>query len=580
MRPARPARRKPSQEARLPGRARAFRHERWWVAALLAAHVALAVWGVLRNSVTFDENFHLPAGVMIAARGELRISAVNPPLVKALCGAAALAAGARLPSDAALHDGEQGVVGESFMRVNADRYQRVFVAARLVIVLLSVLLGLLVWRVARRLYGPRGGVLALGFYAFMPEALAHAGLATMDLATGLSWLASVYAFWMFARSGRWGWWWMAAGAVSFAFLVRFTALMLGPALLVIAMLVVARRQARRPARLWLGLGLLLPVVLVALGSGYLGRVSFEPLGHQHFESQRFESLARAAPRLRLPLPDTWLGGLDRQLVESQAGVTPAYLLGRVIPHAVWYYFPLALVFKWPLGFLGALLARARLVLVRRRRRGDFLAVSVAVVLGVGMFAGNLDIGIRYLFPLMPFVCVWLGGLASVRLLARLRNQGCIWLRVGIALAMLQAVEAGLAAPWYLSFFNGPSGGPGGGYRLVNDSNVDWGQGLIALRDELKQRGIGRIHLAYHGTTDPAVCGIDYVPYLGGVPGKESDWLAVSSYYFVGLGQRMMTQRGRTPPLSIDFRPLWGVQPVARPADCIYLFPLRGAGLAR
>ena len=580
MPPTRPIRRKPSKEARLPGRLRAFRHERWWVAALLAVHVALAVWGVLRNSVTFDENFHLPAGVMIAARGELRISAVNPPLVKALCGAAALAAGARLPSDEALRDGEQGVVGESFMRANADRYQRVFVAARLVIVLLSALLGLLVWRVARRLHGPRGGVLALGFYAFMPEALAHAGLATMDLATGLGWLASVYAFWMFARSGRWGWWCLAAGAVSFAFLVRFTALLLGPVLLAIAVLTVVQRGARRPARLWAGLALLVPLVLVALGAGYLGRVSFEPIGRQHFESQRFESLAHAAPWLRLPLPDTWLGGLDRQLVESQAGVTPAYLLGRVIPHAVWYYFPLAFLFKWPLGFLGALLARSRLAVADRRRRGDFLVVPVAAVLGVGMFAGNLDIGIRYLFPLLPFLCVWLGGLASVRLLAHWRGHGRIWLRAGLALAMLQAVETGLAAPWYLSFFNGPAGGGGGGYRLVNDSNVDWGQGLIALRDELKQRGIGRIHLAYHGTADPALYGIDYVPYLGGAPGKESDWLAVSSYYFVGLGQRMMTPHGRTPPLSIDFRPLRDVSPVARPADCIYLFRLRGAGGGR
>jgi len=115
---------------------------------------------------------------------------------------------------------------------------------------------------------------------------------------------------------------------------------------------------------------------------------------------------------------------------------------------------------------------------------------------------------------------------------------------------------------------------------VNDSNVDWGQGLIALRDELKRRGIGRVHLAYHGTTDPAVYGIDYVPYMGGTPGTESDWLAVSSYFFVGQTQRMMTSRGRTPPLCIDFRPLWGVRPAARPADCIYLFPLRGMGGAR
>jgi hypothetical protein len=580
VRPARPVRRKPSNEARLPGRGRPFRHERWWVVALLAVHVALAVWGVLRNSVTFDENFHLPAGVMIAARGDLHISLVNPPLVKGLCGAAALAAGARLPSDEALRNGEQGVVGESFMRMNADRYQRVFVAARLVIVLLSVLLGLLVWRVARRLYGPRGGVLALGFYAFMPEALAHAGVATMDIATGLSWLASVYAFWMFARTGRWGWWWLAAGAVSFAFLVRFSALMLWPVLLAVAALEVVRQRAPHPARLWVGAALLVPAAMLAMYLGYLGGVSLTPLGEWHFLSRTFQACQRIAPGLRLPLPDYWIRGLDFQSFDAQPEHNVSLLLGRILPRPVWYYYPLAALFKWPLGFLVGLSACVWLALSSRHDRDAFLGVPVTLYLLAAMFSVSLNAGIRYLFPILPFLCVWLGGLASMRLLAHLKNQGRVWLRVGLALALLQAVETGLAAPWYLSFFNGPSGGPGGGYRLVNDSNVDWGQGLIALRDELKRRGIGRVHLAYHGTTDPAVYGIDYVPYVGGEPGKESDWLAVSSYYFVGLGQRMMTQRGRTPPLIIDFRPLWGVQPVARPADCIYLFPLRGAGIAR
>jgi hypothetical protein len=32
-----------------------------------------------------------------------------------------------------------------------------------------------------------------------------------------------------------------------------------------------------------------------------------------------------------------------------------------------------------------------------------------------------------------------------------------------------------ASPWQFSFFNAFAGGPGGGYRIVNDSNVDWGR---------------------------------------------------------------------------------------------------------
>src|SRR5262249_13608795 len=155
------------------------------------------------------------------------------------------------------------------MRRNADRYHRVFVAGRLVVLALSVLLGLLVWRFARRLHGPAGGVTALGFYAFAPEALAHAGFVTMDLATGLGFFACVYAWWGCARSGRFRWWAGAAAAIAFTALVRFTVFLLFPILLGVSLLLLGQARVRRPRRLWVGLAMLALVVPVALDLGYL-----------------------------------------------------------------------------------------------------------------------------------------------------------------------------------------------------------------------------------------------------------------------------------------------------------------------
>lgn len=147
------------------------------------------------------------------------------------------------------------------------------------------------------------------------------------------------------------------------------------------------------------------------------------------------------------------------------------------------------------------------------------------------------------------------------------------MRLAVALVALVGLETARTAPWYLSFFNAAVGGPGGGYRIVNDSNVDWGQGLIALREEMARRGITRIHLAYHGTVDPAIYGIDYVPYLGGQVGAETQWLAVSSYFYVGLAQRLMLHEGRTSFMSYDFSGTSSVRPVATPAHCMFLFRL-------
>jgi 4-amino-4-deoxy-L-arabinose transferase-like glycosyltransferase len=473
-----------------------------------------------------------------------------------------------VPSDSALGSGEQGEVGEAFMRANTDRYHRVFLAGRMVVALCSALLLLVVWRWSRRLWGPRGALLSLAFLAFAPEALAHAGVVTLDVPTALGFTASLAAWQVFVTRGRWRDWAWAALAVAFTFNVRFTAVFLAPLLLALLVAQLATRRVRHPRRAFAGFGLLAIGTLVALQAGYLGRTSFAPLREWTFESRAFQGLQHALPWLRLPLPDSYVGGFDRQSVESQAHQTPSFLAGKVHAEAPLAYFPIALAVKWPVGFLGALLVLAAFA-VKRRPPWRSLAwpLSQALLfLFIGMFIGRLGIGIRYLFPMVPALAVSLGALGS---------NGFAWRRAAIALAALQGIEAGAHSPWHLSFYNVLAGGPARGQWIVNDSNVDWGQGLIALRQELARRGITRIHLAYHGTTDPAVYGIDSVPYRGGSPGPESDWIAVSSYYFVGLSQRMMLREGRTAEsLQLDFRPLWSRTPEAMPAGCMLLFKLR------
>lgn len=547
---------------------------RWWIAALLALHAALALWGAARNSVTFDENFHLPSGVVIVTRGDFRVSEVNPPLVKSMCALAALAAGARPPADDAVTIGDQALVGESFMRVNADRYHRVFFAARAVVTLISVVLGFLIWRVSRSLYGPRGALLSTAVYALLPESLAHAGLVTMDVATGLGFLASLVLFWKFATRGRLRDWWWLALAVCLTFLTRFTATLLFPTFILLAMLGAAFGWIRKPGRVALGIALLVPAIVLAIDAAYLGQISFAPIIESPYGSNLLLRLQAQLPNLWIPLPDSYLAGLDHQLFENQTQGIPTFLMGRIHPESVWYYYPLAILFKWPLAFLALVLGGAFL-----RRRGGHperfrhevaLIVPALLFLASVMFFGQLNFGVRYLFPMIPLLCVWIGGwwLTGAEGGRPLRS------RIALGLAALLVIETAGCAPWFLTFFNWPSGGPGGGERLVNDSNVDWGQGLIDLRDQMKKRGIQRIHLAYHGTTDPSVYGIDYVPFLGGTPGPESDWLAVSSFYRVGQSQRMMTQHGRTGFVQIDVGSMWNATPVARPARCMTLYRIR------
>lgn len=547
--------------------------------ALIAAHALLACWGIARNSVTFDESEHVPAGALLVARGEYRLQLEHPPLAKSLYGLAALAAGARVPPTPTGPTANEFDFGQDFAHLNADRYVRVYAAARLVGVAFSVLLALLVWRWARRLHGHGGGLLALACYAFAPETLAHAGIAGIDMPTALAATASCYALWLFTRTGSWRAWALLAISVSAALLIRFSALQLAPVFLLLALLAPLGGRPRSLPRLWLGLALLPVAMLVALQIGYLGRTSWAPLAQQTFMSAEFQRLQHALPWLRLPVPDACVAGFDF-LGAMRSTKVLTLLMGRVSAETHWYYAPFALLIKWPVGFL-ALIA-ARLAYAWRSPRAPrhawherFAWLPAVVLLALAMFVTHLDVGIRYLLPLIPLLCVWIGALAApAARWARARaGEHRRWAMAGALLAALAAAEALTAEPWPLSFFNRLSGPHPD--RLVNDSAVDWGQGLIALRDELKRRGIGRVHLAYHGTADPALYGIDYVPYMGGEMGGESDWFAVSSYYLMGLPQRMVTPQGRTPGfLRFDLWQFRERAPSARPAGCMYLYRLR------
>jgi hypothetical protein len=76
--------------------------------------------------------------------------------------------------------------------------------------------------------------------------------------------------------------------------------------------------------------------------------------------------------------------------------------------------------------------------------------------------------------------------------------------------LLNAGDALRYAPDYLSYMNIliPNRLS---YRYLSDSNVDWGQGLLALRRYEAEHPNESMHLAYFGNIDPKVYGIRATP---------------------------------------------------------------------
>lgn len=80
----------------------------------------------------------------------------------------------------------------------------------------------------------------------------------------------------------------------------------------------------------------------------------------------------------------------------------------------------------------------------------------------------------------------------------------------------------------LGYFNALAARDPGG--VVLDSDLDWGQDLFALRDELRARNVERLSIAYFGMTRACEHGLPKLLPLR--PGKPATgWIASSEQFY-------------------------------------------------
>jgi len=196
----------------------------------------------------------------------------------------------------------------------------------------------------------------------------------------------------------------------------------------------------------------------------------------------------------------------------------AFLGGRFAPHFQTYYVVAYLV-KEPLPAI-LLMALGAWTLLRRgglpAMDRAFLFLPPAILfLTYSLFSDNL--GFRYMIPALPFL-----HLAGGAGLAFLLKEGGPWRKACAVVLVLWMVVAGTAIyPDHLSYFNemacavkAPSlldveGGWRCGPLWLDDSNVDWGQGMKQLRAWLQTHPSPQpLRLGYFGSIGPEFYGIE------------------------------------------------------------------------
>jgi len=466
-------------------------------------------WESLKQkSVTIDEFAHLPAGLSYLRTGDFRLEPINSPLIRLLAALPLAGSEVQLPLQEGWKTRDIWRMGREFMEANAASYQEIYERARLVMVALGALLVVLIWGWARKLYGPASGLAAALLSAFDPNVMAHSQLVTGDLGGALTFAAAVFALWTFGRRPSWPRVILAGVSLALALLSKFTALLLLPLLPALA---IGYRLGGGTRLSWRKMGariaLMYLIAWIIIGSVYRWHDFGAPLSSYSFQSHFLQKAAAHLPKnLPVLLPSDCVRGLDilRFHNEKYSG---GYFLGKISSQSHPLYYLVALAAKTPLTTLALLaLGLGSFLIPGKRLRQDeiFLWGPPLLILAFITFYGRINVGLRHVLPAFPFLFIIASRPWALFFHLKLKT------RVALALLIVGTITSNLLIfPHYLAYFNLAAGGPGQGYRILADSNLDWGQDLIGLKHYMDQEGMDRICLDYFGKVDPKIYGIAY-----------------------------------------------------------------------
>jgi 4-amino-4-deoxy-L-arabinose transferase-like glycosyltransferase len=506
------------------------------------------------ESPTNDEPANIPSGYVYLLRGDY-IDGTHPPLLRYWISLPLLIFHPNdFPGDSSWYK-DWRIYGRQFLYHNDVNSAALIFWPRFMVMLLTLGLGWLIGHWAKRRNGVWAGVLAVALFSLDPNMLAHGHYATTDMAVTLAVFGAVYLFWRYLEEPSWPRLFAAAFVFACAQITKFSAILLAPSLLIIAALVAWLRMRSAPSskapwyaprQFWVFITVYLAMTMLVILSAYRFEVRSveqdEQMREVQFLGPVYKVIQRLAPQVgstpvkiiqaRVPAYN-YIKGLFLQTFHTLAqytwlgGETYQYALGRYSKNGWWWYFPLAFAVKTPLTLIILLLIASVLGVLatehplaarwpvpsrwipaeeKRHEEFLFLIIPMAVFLGVYM-TSTINIGHRYLLPIYPFLYVLASRVAAPW--PKVKNA-----RIPILVSVVSVLAALpgslLIHPHYISYFN-ELVGPSNGYKYLSDSNIDWGQDLLQLKEYLDRANAEVVYIDISGTIEPEDVGIQYLP---------------------------------------------------------------------
>jgi len=429
------------------------------LAVILLAFCLQALSALPKLSATNDESVHLAAGFSYWKTRDFRMNPEHPPLAKLIAAFPLLFINPAIDTT-----GDEWKTASQYQFAFNFLYQndadRLLLWSRAAMVALAAIGLVITYLWARELFGVPAGFFAAGLYAFSPNLLAHGMLVTTDVPLAVFTILTLFLFWK--RHDAW-----AGLALGAAMASKFSGAFL-PLLIVVLCLARDGRAALKRLLIMAGTS------LIVIEASYL----FSQWPIAYFK--------------------------DGMLVNTKIIPNyPFYLFGELKLEGWWYYFLAAFVFKATIPTLLLILA-ATLELRNGLidRWGEITLLAGVVFFLILTSLGARQIGFRYLLPILPLLFIW-----TSRIVTRL-SASHVGIGIMATLLAWQAWTAIRAFPNYIPYFNELAGGAARGPQLLDDSNIDWGQGVKQAADYVHMHQIGDVNLYTFSPYDnPAYYGL-------------------------------------------------------------------------
>jgi len=499
-----------------------FLKEKYWmiVVLLLLALFMQAIFSSSHKSLTADESGYIYSGYYYFKTHDFRLNNDHPPLVKLLFALPLIIFNYNMPilppryfdSTLKLH-----LFMNLAVATDPDTEQIVFLA-RLVATLLAIALGMLIFIWAKRLYGLNAGLLSLFLYCFCPDILANSGLATPDIGLAFFFFLASFCFFRYINRPDWKNLIISGVTMGLALSTKITSLLILPLSLALGIFGVLTGhkcvdgKCNRNYKLTipgflLSFLLILIIATVTLNAVYFFKQPFQPLGTFSFLKKYHPQLLLSPFRnLMLPLPKEYINAIFGTIRHLNQGHN-AFLMQQFSRQGWWYYYLLAFVIKTTLPAL--ILSALSLFFIKKQGKLDirneiFLLLPILFFFLVLSVFKSVNIGLRYILPIYPFLYIFISGLSVQRLSRKRLGRIAI-----VILCAWHLYSSASIYPHYLSYFNELVGGAKNGHKFLIDSNLEVGQDFKYLKDYMDNHGIKKIKLFNATGINPHFYGIDY-----------------------------------------------------------------------